>query len=120
MKAITVATAVLVAAGPTGCSASSSPLNTPGASASASAVATYEGFELLTHCGITHTVVNGTYYAADPVLSDGNGNPPAGWGNPGQRGVLTVHSDGRAEFVAGSLRATFVATPTAPSGGICS
>jgi hypothetical protein len=120
MKAIAIAAAVLVAACLTGCSAPSSPVNTTGASASPSVVATYEGFELLTHCGITHAVVNGTYYTADPVLSDGNGNPPAGWGNPGQRGVMTVHSDGRAEFVAGSLRATFVATPTEPSGGICS
>lgn len=42
-------------------------------------------YELLTHCGIREARIGSTYYLADHPLSDGQGNPPPGWGNPYQR-----------------------------------
>jgi hypothetical protein len=70
-------------------------------------------YELYTHCGIQHLILGQTVYLADPVQEDGNGNPPAGWDNPLQKGSLTVREDGTATFVAKArdareLRADFV------------
>jgi hypothetical protein len=46
-------------------------------------------FSLYTHCGVheLHTA-DGWYERVGGVLDDGNGNPPAGWDNPEQRGTL--------------------------------
>jgi hypothetical protein len=47
-------------------------------------------FSLDTHCGIDELHTRGGWYErVGGVLDDGSGNPPAGWGNPFQRGVLT-------------------------------
>ncbi len=55
-------------------------------------------FDLLTHCGISETLVGGTYFEADTPLV-GPGNPPKGWANPYQRGTMTdtVTVNGRTE-----------------------
>src|SRR5712692_8365848 len=42
-------------------------------------------YRLYTHCGILYLDLNGTRYYADPPVSDGNGNPGPGWGNPFDR-----------------------------------
>lgn len=55
-------------------------------------------FDLYTHCGITGVEVAGSYYEADHPLNDGQGNPPKGWGNPTQPGMLSSPSPSTVEF----------------------
>ena len=55
-------------------------------------------YDLYTHCGIDYARVGNRYYEATPPLSDGSGNPPPGWGNPYQPGILTVISPTQAVF----------------------
>lgn len=55
-------------------------------------------YRLLTHCGIDEARIGSTYYVADHPLSDGQGNPPPGWGNPFQAGKMTLPRPGVAEF----------------------
>lgn len=57
-------------------------------------------FDLPTHCGIDELMANGRYFQrVGGVLVDGSrtpsglGNPPPGWGNPGQRGTLAITGD---------------------------
>jgi hypothetical protein len=54
-------------------------------------------FDLHTHCGILGVDVGGRWFAADPPLVEEFG-PPAGWGNPYQRGTLTLESEDAAVF----------------------
>jgi hypothetical protein len=49
-------------------------------------------YALYTHCGINEANIAGRWYAADTRLSDGNDNPPPGWGNPYQPGIITIRS----------------------------
>jgi hypothetical protein len=77
---------------------------------------------LFTHCGIDGTEFAGRDWVAEPVLDDGNGNPPAGWGNPFQPGVMALTSADRAEFESrdGRLEATFrPRTPADPPAQPC-
>ena len=53
---------------------------------------------LYTHCGIDEARVGNRYYEAVHPLSDGHGDPPAGWGNPYQRGTMTLLSPDEAVF----------------------
>jgi hypothetical protein len=64
---------------------------------------------LYTHCGIAGTEFAGRDWVAEPVLEDGSGNPPAGWGNPVQPGVMALTSRDHAEFESrdGALEASF-------------
>ncbi|AWW43441.1 hypothetical protein [Streptomyces cadmiisoli] len=55
-------------------------------------------FDLYTHCGIEEARIGSTYYEADPPLSDGADNPPAGWENPTQQGTMTLVSQTEAVF----------------------
>ncbi|MFZ2228055.1 MAG: hypothetical protein WA090_01345 [Candidatus Nanopelagicaceae bacterium] len=51
-------------------------------------------FDLYTHCGIRDLRAYGRYFKhVGGSLSDGSGNPPDGWGNPYQRGTLSVSGD---------------------------
>ncbi len=51
-------------------------------------------FNLYTHCGISELKAFGKYYErVGGPLSDGFGNPPAGWDNPYQAGRLSVLGD---------------------------
>lgn len=51
-------------------------------------------FDLYTHCGIIDLQAYGRYFKhVGGSLSDGSGNPPDGWGNPYQRGTLSVSGD---------------------------
>jgi hypothetical protein len=54
--------------------------------------------ELYTHCGILETRFAGRYWVTSPELHDGSHNPPAGWGNPFQRGTMRLLSRTKAEF----------------------
>ena len=42
-------------------------------------------YTLYTHCGILSAYFDGRRWMADPMLTDGSGNPPPGWGNPFDR-----------------------------------
>jgi hypothetical protein len=60
-------------------------------------------FQLLTHCGLdspTAMDFDGSFW--DPVssgpASDGNGKPPAGYGNPYDQGTITLISPTRAQY----------------------
>jgi hypothetical protein len=53
---------------------------------------------LLTHCGIDEARIGSSYFEAVQPLSDGQGNPPAGWGNPFQPGTVTLLSPTEARF----------------------
>ena len=51
-------------------------------------------FNLYTHCGINELKALGNYYKrVGGPLSDGFGNPPAGWDNPYQEGRLSAVGD---------------------------
>jgi hypothetical protein len=64
---------------------------------------------LFTHCGIVGTRFAGRDWVAEPVLDDGSGSPPTGWGGPWQPGVMTLTSQDHAEFESrdGKLQAAF-------------
>jgi hypothetical protein len=73
-------------------------------------------YSLLTHCGVLYVTINGTTFYADPPLSDGNWNPPAGWGNPMDSGQITLTTATTADFSDESgHRAHFTSTPSGPA-----
>jgi hypothetical protein len=55
-------------------------------------------YDLYTHCGIDEARIGNRYFVAAHPLSDGSGNPPAGWGNPFQAGTMTLVSPNEAVF----------------------
>jgi hypothetical protein len=55
-------------------------------------------YQLYTHCGIDEARIGNRYFEAVHPLSDGQGNPPAGWGNPYQPGTMTLISPAEAVF----------------------
>jgi len=55
-------------------------------------------YRLYTHCGIHRIAYQDRMFLAAPALDDGNGNPPAGWGNPFDDGTLAI-AGGSADFV---------------------
>ena len=55
-------------------------------------------YQLSTHCGIDEARIGNRYYEAVHPLSDGQGNPPAGWGNPYQQGTMTLRPPAAAVF----------------------
>lgn len=77
-------------------------------------------YRLFTHCGIQWAQIRGTYWKPTRALSDGNGNPPVGWGNPYQAGALSFTSANTAVFrsVAGSV--TFHRTALTRPPVLCS
>ncbi|MGZ5374278.1 MAG: hypothetical protein ACXWDF_09685 [Aeromicrobium sp.] len=75
-------------------------------SAASSPTASSEGrpFNLYTHCGLDRSPIeiNGSFWkvTGPGPLSDGQGNPPAGFGNPYDQGMLTMLDDRHAMFVS--------------------
>jgi hypothetical protein len=55
-------------------------------------------YRLYTHCGIDEARISNRYFEAVHPLSDGQGNPPTGWGNPYQQGTMTLISPAEAVF----------------------
>jgi hypothetical protein len=64
----------------------------------AATVGSARPYALYTHCGIDEARIDGHYYEAVHPLSDGQGNPPAGWGNPYQDGTMTLLPPDQAVF----------------------
>lgn len=83
---------------------------------------TYRGrpYGLYTHCGIEWAKIDGVFWRATRPLSDGNGNPPPGWGNPFQQGTLTLTSRTTAEFSSPAGGVTFERTERTRPPVICS
>ncbi len=74
-------------------------------------------YDLDTHCGIYQASIHGHWYLAAPPLSDGQGNPPAGWGNPDQRGTMILVSPAEAIFTdQAGHRVVFRAAPATGGG----
>lgn len=119
MKAVRIAAiALVVAAAGCGSNGTASPVDLRDPPTPAPA---HVAVKIYTHCGIRWAQFDGKSWVADPPLGDGNGNPPPGWGNPFQDGVVTVDGD-HATFVgSGGQRATFrLATATDSPPPICS
>src|SRR5580704_4003624 len=79
-----------------------------------------ESYRLYTHCGIEWAKIEGTFWRATPPLSDGNGNPPAGWGNPFQEGNLAFRGRATATFSSPAGSVTFKRTDRARPPVLCS
>jgi hypothetical protein len=71
-------------------------------------------YDLYTHCGIDEARIGNRYFQAAPPLSDGSGDPPAGWDNPYQAGTMTLVSATEAVFTdASGHRVAFKVRPGA-------
>jgi hypothetical protein len=71
-------------------------------------------YDLYTHCGIDEARIGNRYFEAVHPLSDGSGNPPAGWGNPYQAGTMTLVSPTEAVFTdSAGHRVVFTVRPRA-------
>lgn len=94
----------------------------PAPSSETSTVRVIDSYVLLTHCGIREAKIGEAFYVAAPPLDDRNGNPPDGWGNPTQKGTMTVLGNGTARFSEGSLVARFILREGATDflGPLCS
>jgi hypothetical protein len=77
-------------------------------------------YQLYTHCGIEWAKINGTFWQARHPLSDGNGNPPSGWGNPYQKGTLVFVGATTARFESAPGNVTFERTSLKQPPFICS
>jgi len=64
--------------------------------------------------------IDGVYWHADQPRSDGNRNPPPGWGNPFQVGALTIGHGATAEFVSSAGSVTFRRTDRTEPPTLCS
>ena len=89
--------AVVLAACGGGTAAQAAKPAAPSRAAAASA-GSARPYMLYTHCGIDEARIDGRYYEAVHPLSDGQGNPPAGWGNPYQAGTMTLLPPDQAVF----------------------
>ncbi len=67
-------------------------------------------FFVLTHCGVESLRLDGRWWVAvKPLYSeDGPGTSPEGWGDPYQKGELTLISEQRVTFVAHGTQVAFV------------
>ena len=79
------------------------------------------GYEyvLYVHCGVEWTRIDGSWWITRPPRSDGSGNPPEGWGNPYDEGLLYLSDENTADYqrlFGDSLRFTR-ADPTAEPPG---
>ena len=81
-----------------------------------------EQFQLYTHCGINGAMIDGVWWRSASALSDGNGNPPSGWGNPYQSGFLHFLDESMAVFRASNanLSVTLQRTDSTDFPFICS
>jgi hypothetical protein len=77
-------------------------------------------YQLFTHCGIEWAKIDGTFWRATHPLSDGNGSPPPGWGNPYQNGTLDLISRRSARFTSSAGTVVFERTSRTRPPVICS
>jgi hypothetical protein len=76
-------------------------------------------YQLYTHCGIEWARIGGTFWRTTP-MSDGNGNPPTGWGNPFQAGTLSFRNRTTARFSSPAGSVLFKRTNSKRPPIICS
>jgi hypothetical protein len=99
---LVVVVAVLVS-GVTGCSGNDEPgAASPPSVASSPTIVSQTSMNLTTHCGVRWATIGDKVFWADPVLDDGMGNAPSGWGGGVQPGTMYVYDDGRAKFDDGA------------------
>jgi hypothetical protein len=113
--------AVPLAAVLAGCESTPSPAAPPSPTTAAARTTAPKpiSYDLYTHCGIDYAQVGNRYYKATPPLSDGSGNPPPGWGNPYQSGIMTVISPTQAVFTdKAGHRVVFTLVPSGGPGRI--
>ncbi len=72
---------------------------------------------LYTHCGIKGTRFDGREWVADPQLSDGQGNPPRGWGNPDEHGTILLKDEDTAVFESRYSDRSATFRPRTPEDG---
>ncbi len=77
-------------------------------------------YQLYTHCGIEWAKIAGAFWRATRRLSDGSGNPPAGWDNPFQQGTIVILGPRTARFDASAGSVTFERTSRRQPPLICS
>ena len=61
-------------------------------------------YTLYVHCGIRDARFDGQLWMADPMLSDGSGNPPLDWAPADSVGIMELVNDNMAVFTAESGR----------------
>ena len=61
-------------------------------------------YTLYVHCGIRDARFDGRLWMADPMLSDGSGNPPLDWASNDSVGIMELVNDDLAVFTAESGR----------------
>ena len=61
-------------------------------------------YALYVHCGIRDARFDGRLWMADPMLSDGSGNPPLDWAPADSVGIMELVNDNMAVFTAESGR----------------
>jgi hypothetical protein len=75
-------------------------------------------FRVYTHCGVEWIYLDGSYWVAEPGLGDVN--PPPGWGNPFDDGVITLEATDRATYLSqGGATAQFVRAPAGYQPPLC-
>lgn len=75
-------------------------------------------FIIYTHCGVRRAYFDGYWWLVDPMLSDGNGNPPSGWGNPYDRGMMEMVAVNVALYTSESgMLAVFTPLPEGEDDG---
>jgi hypothetical protein len=77
-------------------------------------------YRLYTHCGVKWAKIAGTFWRATRPLSDGSGNPPAGWGDPYQLGRLVILGRRTVRFDSPAGSVTFERTSRLQPPLICS
>jgi hypothetical protein len=92
---VTVVIGTLAACGTSPTSRHGSPAQ---AGATAAVATGAQPYRLYTHCGVDEALIGNRYFEAVHPLSDGQGNPPAGWGNPYQDGTMMLESSTEAVF----------------------
>jgi hypothetical protein len=82
------------------------------------AVGSHWTYEIYTHCGIQWIYLDGRFWRPDPVMPDFN--PPEGWGNPVDEGVLTLEDAERALYLSqGGDQVVFVPAPAEYEPPLC-
>ena len=61
-------------------------------------------YTLYVHCGVRDARFDGRLWMADPMLSDGSGNPPLDWTAEDSDGIMELIEDDLAVFTAESGR----------------
>ncbi len=80
-------------------------------------------FQLYTHCGLDYPVAvdfDGSYWDPAGTASDGNGNPPPGYGNPFDNGIMTLISPTSARYQSpNGMVMNFTRHPGSRISGLC-